>query len=56
MCVYNTWSAITNYKKARTIKHQQGFPSFNYARTLLEDVAFAKVLQISANLRMSSKF
>ena len=56
MCVYNTWTAITNYKKARTIRHQQGFPNFNYVRTLLEDVAFANPLQISANLWMSSKF
>ena len=56
MWVYNTWTAITNYKKARTIRHQQGFPNFNHARTLLEDVAFANPLQIRENIWMSSNF
>ena len=56
MWVYNTWTAITNHKKARAIRHQQVFPNFNYARTLLEDVAFENPLQISAKLWMSRKF
>ena len=56
MCVYNTWTAITNYKKARTIRHQQVFLNFNYVQILLEDVAFAIPIQIRANIRMSTNF
>ena len=47
---------MSNYKKASTIRRQQGFPNFNYARTLLEAVAFAIPLQIPENIRMSSNF
>ena len=56
MCVYNTWTAVKNYKKARTIRHQQGFPNFNYARALLKDDKFANPLQIRSNKWMSSNF
>ena len=56
MWIYNTWTAITNYKKARTIRHQQGFPNFNHARTLLLDVAFAIPLQIRENILICINF
>ena len=56
MCVYNTWTAMSNYKKGRPLEHQQGFPNFNYARTLLEDVKFAIRPKIRENIWMSSKF
>ena len=56
MCVYNTWTAMSSYEKARPFDHHQVIINFNYAPTSLEDVAFAIPIQIRANIWMSNNF